>query len=91
MFLFFLLLFLLFFCLWGFLCVRARYVFPGLALGAHLLKTGQITDGMLTAAAEAVSYCLTDEEVVDEQPKKKTMNEKRQANTSEKRFSPQFN
>lgn len=30
------------------------YIFPGLAMGAHLGQTGTITDMMMTAAAEAL-------------------------------------
>lgn len=40
-----------------------RYIFPGLAFGAHLVKSGQVTDAMLTAAAEALPKLLTDEDL----------------------------
>lgn len=39
------------------------YIFPGLALGAFLGKTGVVSDGMLMAASEALSKLLTDEEL----------------------------
>ena len=37
------------------------YVFPGLAMGAHLGKTGIVSDGMLTAAAEALPSLILPE------------------------------
>lgn len=39
------------------------YIFPGLALGAFLGKTGVVSDGMLMAASEALSKLLTEEEL----------------------------
>lgn len=39
------------------------YIFPGLALGAHLLQSGTISDNMIMAAAEAVAQSITPEEV----------------------------
>lgn len=40
-----------------------RYIFPGLAFGAHLAKSGIVTDEMLTAAAEALPKLLSDSDV----------------------------
>lgn len=39
----------------------ARYIFPGLAMGAHLGDTGTITDSMLTAASEALPGMIPDD------------------------------
>ena len=36
--------------------IFARYIFPGLALGAALGQTGVVTDGMITKSAEV---CIT--------------------------------
>lgn len=46
-------------------CSQANnmYIFPGLALGAHLLQTGQISDSMIMAAAEAVAQSISSDEV----------------------------
>merc|ERR1711874_323254 len=40
-----------------------RYIFPGLSLGAALGQTGQVTNMMVNAAAEALVELLTDEDV----------------------------
>lgn len=39
------------------------YVFPGIGAGAHLSRAGTISDGMLLAAAQAVSEALTEEDL----------------------------
>jgi len=39
------------------------YIFPGLAFGAHLAKTGVVSDAMLTAAAEALPLLLTEQQL----------------------------
>jgi len=43
--------------------VEHRYIFPGLAFGAHLANSGVVTDAMLTAAAEAIPTLLTDQQL----------------------------
>jgi malic enzyme len=43
--------------------LECRYIFPGLAFGAHLAKSGIVTDAMLTAAAEAIPVLLTDQQL----------------------------
>jgi malate dehydrogenase (decarboxylating) len=39
------------------------YIFPGLAMGAFLARGNIVTDGMLMAAAESLSYMITPEEL----------------------------
>lgn len=39
------------------------YIFPGVALGAWLARSGVITDQMLMASSEALSQCTTEEEL----------------------------
>ena len=39
------------------------YIFPGLALGAHLGKTGTITDSMIQTSAEALPELITPEDL----------------------------
>ena len=39
------------------------YIFPGLAMGAHLGQTGTITDMMMTAAAEALPKLIPQEDL----------------------------
>lgn len=41
---------------------KCRYIFPGLALGAHLGNTSVVTDLMIMAVAEALPRMLSDEE-----------------------------
>ena len=40
-----------------------RYIFPGLAMGAHLGQTGVITDMMMTAAAEALPKLIPQQDL----------------------------
>jgi malic enzyme len=42
--------------------MTCRYIFPGLALGAHLGDTKIVTDNMIMAVAEALPKMLSDEE-----------------------------
>ena len=45
-------------------CMNAcRYIFPGLAMGAHLGQTGVITDMMMTAAAEALPKLIPQQDL----------------------------
>ena len=39
------------------------YIFPGLALGAHLGKTGTVTDMMIQTSAEALPELITPEDL----------------------------
>lgn len=39
------------------------YIFPGLAMGAHLGQTGTITDMMMTAAAESLPKLIPQEDL----------------------------
>ena len=39
------------------------YIFPGLALGAHLGKTGTVTDMMIQTSAEALPELITAEDL----------------------------
>lgn len=43
--------------------IACRYIFPGLAFGAHLAQSGVVTDEMLTSAAEALPKLLKDDDV----------------------------
>ena len=43
--------------------LRPRYIFPGLAMGAHLGQTGVITDMMMTAAAEALPKLIPQQDL----------------------------
>ena len=49
---------------WGALSLHGlrRYIFPGLALGAHLGNTRIVTDLMIMAVAEALPRMLSDDE-----------------------------
>ena len=40
-----------------------RYIFPGLAMGAHLGQTGVITDMMMTAAAESLPKLIPQQDL----------------------------
>ena len=42
---------------------HCRYIFPGLAMGAHLGQTGVITDMMMTAAAEALPKLIPQQDL----------------------------
>jgi hypothetical protein len=43
-------------------CWTCRYIFPGLALGAHLGDTKIVTDHMIMAVAEALPRMLSEKE-----------------------------